>query len=327
MKVLIMGGAGVLGSNIAEFLVESGYSVEVIDIVRPEEAWRLRDVIDSVSYIWKSAIDISRDDLKDTDIIFDCAIGSADRPFGNYSPEHTVEGNILPPLHLLEAVRRLDNKPLIIYPSSFNALYGHGQTVYSESLLPNPTSVYGWTKAAAELLYITYYRSHKVPVIVTRTSSAFGPKGRSDELPHKLIIYALNGSKSFYLRSPRAKRLWTYTKDVLGFYKKLLDHIETSRDELVGRVLHVAGNKTNRIVENITLANIIKDLTNSEMEIIEGDYEPGELVYGKPVSFNIDTSLTRKLVGWKPRYSLKGGLKETIAWFEDNLWRYAIPKG
>jgi nucleoside-diphosphate-sugar epimerase len=324
MKILVTGGAGVLGSNIASLGVKLGHEVKVIDIVRAEEAWRLQEIMGEIMYIWKSTNDINKDDLKNIDIIFDCAIGSADRPFGSFSPYHATYGNLIPPLHLLEAVRRIENKkrPLLIYPSSFNALYGYGNEKYSENLLPNPTSLYGWTKASAELLYLTYHRAYGIPVIITRTASAFGPKGRSDELPHKLIIYSLKGSKEFYLRSPKAKRLWTYVKDILIFYEKLLRHIENSPNELNGMILHVAGNKGDEIIENLKLAEKIKKLTNTDMGIINGEYEPGEMVNGNPISFNIEYLTTRKILKWVPKYTIEEGLKETINWFKDNLWRY-----
>lgn len=324
MRVLITGGAGVLGSNLVELLVKKGHDVSVMDIVRAEDAWRLNSVIDSIKYLWRSLNDVSRKVIKDVDLIIDCAIGSADRPFGIESPHHTTYGNIFPPLHLLEAVRGLSGKrPLIIYPSSFNALYGHGEIEYHEGLLPNPSSLYGWTKASSEMLYLTYYRSYNIPVVVTRTGSAFGPRGRSDELIHKLIIYALNNA-NFYLRSPHAKRLWTYAKDVVHFYDRLINRLENEPDEIIGKILHVAGNKNDEIIENIKVAKKIKELTNSGMKIIEGEYEPGEIVNGNPISFNINSSITRKLLKWGPEYTLEDGLKETITWFEHNLWRYQV---
>lgn len=92
------------------------------------------------------------------DLVFDCAIGFADRPFGSESPQNTTLSNVIPSLTLLEKARRLDKRPMIIYPSSFNALYGLGNDVIiSEDSLPLPTSIYGWTKASVELLFRTYF--------------------------------------------------------------------------------------------------------------------------------------------------------------------------
>ncbi len=324
MKILITGGAGVLGSSLASMLYKNGYEVSVLDIIRPEEAWRLSNLIRDIKYIWKAQEDMNIKELENFDIVIDCAIGSADRPFGITSPIKTVLSNTLPPLYLLEKVRNIYEKlrPIIIYPSSFNALYGYGNIPYSEKLLPNPVSIYGWTKGSVEQLYMVYYKSFGVPVIITRTSSAYGPMGRSDELPHKLIIYSLTGKARFYLRSPRAKRLWTYMKDILDFYHKLINKISDEPEEVVGRILHVAGNADNKIIENIELAKIIKRLTKSSMNIIEANYEPGEIVNGKPISFTINTIQTQKMINWKPKYTLEKGLKETIEWFKKNLWRY-----
>lgn len=320
MKAVVTGAAGVLGSSLCELLVKRGYRVVAVDIVRVEEAWRLRDVIDRVEYVWKSEVDITADDIRGASVVFDCAIGFPDRPFGTSSPRHTLIGNLLPPLSLLEATRYLGEKPVLIYPSSFNAVYGYKHI--TEGCMPNPTSLYGATKGCAELLYLAYHRAYSIPVVVTRVGSAFGPKGRSDELPHKLIIYALK-NRGFYLKSPRAKRLWCYSRDVLRFYEKLLDFIEKEPRIVVGRILHCAGNKGDRVVTNLELAEIVKKLTGSTMKIIEGEYEPGELVNGEPVSFTFDSSYTRKLLNWEPAYTLEEGLRETIEWFKKNLHYYA----
>lgn len=318
MRVFIAGIAGVLGSNLARLCLDLGYEVRGNDIVRKEEAWRLAEIMDEIEYLWKSSWDLCRHDLKGVDVVIDCAIGFADRPMGLASPQHVMIGNLMPALRLLEAVRRLKPMPYVIYPSSFNALYGHrpGHT-FTESTPPKPSSLYGWTKASAELLYYNYYRCYNVPVIITRVGSAFGPKMRSDELPARLIIHALKG-RDFSLRSPMAKRLWCYAKDVLRFYERLFQKMW----ECVGLTLHCAGNRGDEIITNLELAERIKRLTGSDFEIYEAEYEPGEMVDGKPIDFSIDSSFTRQLLNWEPKYSIEEGLKETIDWFKENLWRY-----
>ncbi|MCD6411547.1 MAG: NAD(P)-dependent oxidoreductase, partial [Thermoplasmata archaeon] len=304
MRVLILGGAGVLGSNLTEFFLSKGFDVKTIDIVRREEAWRLASIIDQIDYSWKSSFDLVREDVKGIDIIVECA-AQADRPLGNNAPWFTTHTNLFGPLRLLEIVRRLKEKPTIIYPSSFNSLYGHKPgTTFTERTLPLPSSVYGWSKGCAELLYLMYHKAFNVPVIITRTGSAFGPRMRSDELVARLIIYALK-NRSFYLRSPEAKRLWTYGKDILSFYEKLIEKI----DEAIGMTLICAGNKNDEIITNIDLANRVKKLTNSDYEIIPGEYEPGEKINGKPINFKIDSSFTRKFLNWKPKYTIEDGLR------------------
>ena len=308
MRVHITGVAGVLGSSLANHLHDKGYTVSGNDIVRPLEAWRLER---SIKYIWKATEDLDYDDLYGVDIIIDCSLAVPDRPFGYLSPTHTLLGNLLPPLRLLEMFKGKETRPVFIYPSSFNVHYGLVNTTYREDTPLSPSSLYGWTKASAEMLYKTYEKMYDYKVIITRVGSAYGPKGRTDELVQKLIVKFMK-SATVVLRSPHAKRLWTFSYDVLEFYDKLFEKIEES----VGKTLVVAGNKGDRIVTNSELASMIKELMHSDTIIIPGPYEPGEVVDGKPVSFLIDASYTRQFLNWQPKYTLEEGLKITIDWFK-----------
>jgi len=320
VKALVAGGAGVLGSNLSWLLLRKGYQVTVMDIVRREEAWRLADleVLGDVNYVWKNVADVTADDVKGYDIVIDCAIGYADRPMGISSPTSVMLGNLLPPLRLLEALRQADFKGYAIYPSSFNALYGHRTgAVFSEFTPPLPNNVYGWTKGAAELLYHSYRRQYGLRTLVTRVGSAFGPRGRSDELPHRLIIYGLLG-KRFTLRSPYAKRVWTYAEDAIGFYDRLLERLDDVYESGVF-TLHLVGNKGDEVTTNVELAKRVKKYVPS-LDWVEGEYEPGE----RDVDFTYDSTLTRTLLKWSPQFSLDEGIERTVAWFKENLWRYSV---
>jgi nucleoside-diphosphate-sugar epimerase len=319
VKALVAGGAGVLGSNLSWLLLKKGYQVTVMDVVRREEAWRLADigVLGDVNYVWKNVADVTADDVKGYDLVIDCAIGYADRPMGISSPTSVMLGNLLPPLRLLEALRQVDFKGYAIYPSSFNALYGHRPgAVFSEFTPPLPNNVYGWTKGAAELLYHSYRRQYGLRTLVTRVGSAFGPRGRSDELPHRLIIYGLLGRR-FILRSPYAKRVWTYAEDAIGFYDRLLERLDDVYESGVF-TLHLVGNKGDEVTENVELAKRVKKYVPS-LDWVEGEYEPGE----KDVDFTYDSTLTRTLLKWSPQFSLDEGIERTVAWFKENLWRYS----
>jgi nucleoside-diphosphate-sugar epimerase len=319
MKIFITGIGGVLGSTMANALLKEGHQVKGNDILRIEEAWKLEGIKKDIEYLWKSSIDLDTKDFSGTDVVIDCALGSADRPFGLESPTQTVMTNILPPLRVLETIKKMDNRPVAIYPSSFNIFYGHKPTEITEKLQPFSSSVYGWTKAAAEHLYQTYNNCYGVPTIITRVGSAFGPKMRSDELVGRLIIYALK-NKEFYLRSPESKRLWCFAGDVVEFYKKL---IKVAPDH-VGKVYHCAGNKNNEVLTNVELANRIKKMTGSEFKITPGHYEAGEMVDGKPIDFGVNSEHTMKTMGWYPSHSVDDGLQKTIAWFKENINRYSV---
>ena len=318
MKILITGAAGVVGSALTEKFLDMGMDVTCADICRFNEAWRLARVRDRVKYVWKASEDMIADDIRGTDAIIDAGLGVADRPFGNSSPGHTTWTNLAPPLRILDLIARMDPpRPVMVYPSSFNTLYGYPNgSRYEPSMLPNPSSLYGWTKAAAELLCTAYGKSHGVPYVVTRVGSGYGARMRSDELPARLMLDVLAG-RNIPLRSPYARRLWTYGEDIVAFYGRLMERLS----EHVGSVLHCAGNADNRIVTNMELAQMIAGYGDARVEVTPGKYEPGEIVDGKPISFEIGETDASGL--WNPKFRLDEGMRKTFKWFESNVSRYS----
>ena len=316
MNVLISGAAGVVGSALARRFTGMGLDVRCMDICRLDEAWRLAGIDGMESrYLWKAANDLVPGDVAATDVIIDCGLGVADRPLGNSSPSYTATNNLLPSFRILETVRHLEQKPIVIYPSSFNTLYGHPNgSVYGPGMLPNPSSVYGWSKAAVELLYMTYHKAHDVPCVITRVGSGYGARMRSDEFPARLMLNMLRG-RDITVRSPDAKRLWTFGEDIVDFYARLIE--DPSR--YVGQTLHCAGNVGNSIVTNMELARMVAGIAGSCVQITPGTYESGEMLRGKPISFGIEA----KSPLWRPRFTLEEGMRRTFEWFEQNLSRYS----
>ena len=112
MKIFLCGIAGVLGSTLAKHFIDKEHEVSGNDKVRIEEAWRLEGYKDKLSYLWKSSTDLKYLDIANADVLIDCALESADRPFGINSPITTLLGNILAPLGVLETVRKLKDDNL-----------------------------------------------------------------------------------------------------------------------------------------------------------------------------------------------------------------------
>ena len=328
-RILISGGNGVLGSSLSKLFLKLGNDVSVTDIIRRDECWRLLDlgIMDEVEYNWIASQDISPEYLKGFDLIIDCAIGFPDRPFGTGSPRAAINANLDPAVGMLEALRKLSDPPPVIYPSSFNSLYGnHG--VYDESTFVNPTSIYGWTKAAAEQLYQTYHHSFGIPILITRVGSSYGEMMRTDEVVAKVIMANLQ-NKAFALRSPYSKRLWTYLGDVMSAYEAIVKRSDYGqnalfKDEIDSRnsVINVAGNVNDEITNNVELCRLISNITGAETEVrIEDYYEPGENIRGQPVNFDINADWSRTLLKWSPHYSLREGLEKTIIWFSGNYMK------
>jgi len=235
MRIFITGVAGSLGTHLAKELVNMGFEVAGNDIKRLEET-ELFDL--PITYIWKSSIDLEPEDLPwIPDVVIDAAIEFADRPLANSSPITTVFGNLATAVRILELARKHFPNALLIYPSSFNSIYGwqyigwaRAQEVLNKTgmLLPLPTSVYGWSKASAELLYFSYAIMHKLRVLITRIGSSYGPGGRCydekteiltnegwkkfSELRGDELVYTLNPETMEIVLQP-IKRMYVYDYD------------------------------------------------------------------------------------------------------------------
>ncbi|MEM2905001.1 MAG: NAD(P)-dependent oxidoreductase [Candidatus Bathyarchaeia archaeon] len=324
MNVAVLGGAGELGSSFAKLCIDRGYKVKIIDLTRKLEAWRLNwlGIADKVNYVWKSTFDLEEQDVE-ADLILDAAC-QADRPLGTSSPRYTLQNNLLGPLTLLERVSRLPtpDRPTIIYPSSCVEFLGvpRGEQPITERTVPKPTNIYGWSKFASEELYLTYHRAFQLPCMIIRTGSCFGPGMRTDQMVAQVTVKCLR-NESILVRSPRATRSYTFTEDVMDFYRLLLDRFESDPAALNGLILSNGGNAENKPYETLEVARMIRELTQSRSELIEGGYEPGELIDGRPVFQWESSELAFKLLGWKPKTTLREGLEKTIRWFKD--WKYA----
>jgi len=320
MKILVLGGAGELGSNFSKLCLDMGHEVRIIDLVRFFEAWRLRElgIADKVEYVWKSTLDLTCEDVAPFGLILDCAC-QADRPLGTNSPRHTLTDNLLGPLHLLETIKQVSNyKPFIIYPSSSVEFLGvpKEEQPITERTYPKPTNLYGLTKWMAEELYLTYYRTFNIPCMIIRTGSCYGPMMRTDQFIAQCIIKCLRG-EDVIVKSPEATRTYTYTGDVLQFYKLLLEKFEADWVPFQGLIIANGGNAENKPYETIEIAKMIQEITNSDNNIFEGNYEYGEQTLdGKPVFQWEKGEVAEKMLGWKPIYTLRHGLIDTVDWFE-----------
>jgi nucleoside-diphosphate-sugar epimerase len=325
--VVVLGGAGELGSNFAKVCIDKGLSVKVIDIVREREAWRHKwlGITEDVEYVWKSTFDLERNDLKGSSLILDAAC-QPDRPLGTSSPIYTQLINLTGPTRILEVLSKMETPPTTIYPSSSNIFIGvpPEQQPLVETTIPRPINYYAWSKLAAEQMYQTYSNIHKkMNNIIIRTGSCFGPGMRSDQMVANCILHMLNG-EVFNVRSPGASRTYTYTGDVLRFYDKMIDMIDVDPDflKVYNNVIHNGGNNEDVAYTTIDIARKIRDLVIEKCNVTSSglrpdDYECGETHHdGTPVMQYEKSIVAEKALGWKPQFTVEQGLRETIDWFD-----------
>ena len=128
---------------------------------------------------------------------------------------------------------------------------------------------------------------------------------RSDELPARLILDVLH-DRGIFLRSPEAKRLWTYGEDIVDFYERLWGIPSRTWADAP---LRGTRTRDGRIVANVELARLVAEIGGrGNAEITPGPYEAGEMVDGKPISFEIDDRSPL----WRPKFTPGGGHEEDV---------------
>lgn len=307
MKAVVTGGAGTLGSCLAKMLLAKDYEVHVYDILQVNRAWRLRDIIADVRYHWKSIHDMTKADLKGTDLVIHAA-AQPDRPLGLTSPIHTIYENVMGLARVLEACKDTEIERFLL-PGSGTVFLGvpEDELPVTESTVPRPTNPYSCSKYQCEILCDTYRRCWGVPTVILRSGLVYGPGMRLDISIAQFIMKALRGGV-FKVRSPETTRTPTYIDDVLQYWEAIID---LEPGGVVGDIFHSVYGKEYKMFD---IANAVVEVVGKGVAMSAG-YEEGEFV-GKPVR-EWTTSTKDELLGVKPEIDLKEGIGKTIPYIRE----------
>jgi UDP-glucose 4-epimerase len=309
MKTLVIGGAGFLGSHLIPLLLEAGHEVSVQDIVPAETATKLREVMKDVSYMWKSALDITADDLVDYNYIVLLA-AQGDAPLAISSPKWTYSLNLDATLAVLEAIRQCVNKgrthPFKLLYMSSDSVYGRvppDRLPATENEPMHPANTYGASKAAAELLIDAYVSQWSVPMTVLRSTTMFGEGSRPSQAVPIFIRQALKGEPITIEGDGSQTRDINYVKNVTRAI------ISTLGSSMIKGTWNIGSGREISIRE---LAELIIKITGSKSEIVSKPWRPGE----RGLRLFLSIEKAKKDLRYAPAYSIEEGLKRTIDWTE-----------
>jgi nucleoside-diphosphate-sugar epimerase len=316
VKVLLTGIAGFGGAALARRLVVEGYDVVGCDTVAPEEAWRLRDLIDDgrLTYLWTAVEDLHPgSELGRPDTVVHMA-AVADVSAGHHSPTHTVRTNVMGAVHVLELCRRWDPAPHFILAGTAHELEAAGDVLLDEDSPIQPGTPYGFSKAAQELAVRTWGHAYGLPWTVMRNGIVVGRTMRRQIAPYLWCRRILQGLPT-HLDDPTQTRDVTDARDTVEAWFRT---IEMPREYVVGRVLQVS-----RGVE-VTVRGLL-EMCYSACERIVGHRLPRQIEIGLPrpgeagMRERFDTSRTRALLQWTPRYSPEDTIADVARWAAEEL--------
>ena len=316
MKVLVTGAEGFIGSHLTELLVEKGFEVKAFVRYNFKNDWGW---LEESKY--KNDIEVYAGDVRDYDSVYDAMKGAdvvfhlaalIGIPYSYISPLAYIKTNTEGTYNILESGRKLNLKRIII--TSTSEIYGTAQYVPIDEKHPyNPQSPYAASKAAADHLALSYYRSFGTPITIIRPFNTYGPRQSARAVIPTIISQILAGKKQIKLGNLSPTRDLNYVKDIANGFITVGLHENT-----IGDVYNLGSGQEISIGD---LAQKIIELTGKKVEIIEDAQRI------RPEKSEVERLLSnaekaRKVTGWKPKYTLEEGLKETIDWIKDNLHNY-----
>jgi UDP-glucose 4-epimerase len=306
-KVLITGGAGFIGSHIAEGLYGDN-DVIVLDDLSTGRRGNLSTFGDGINFREGSILDADtlRDLMKDVDFVFhEAALPSVERSVKD--PRTTNQMNLSGTLNVLEAARK-NNVEKVVYASS-SSVYGASPTLPKvEDMKPEPLSPYGVSKLAGEHYCRIYHEVFELRTTSLRYFNVYGPRQDPDSdyaaVVPRFVTWATSGEKLVIFSDGDQMRDFTYVSDTVE--ANLLAADKKSCD---GEVLNIACGSTTTIND---LAQMVFELTGENTGIEYAPPRPGEIRDSWA-----DISKAEKMLGFEPKFSMKEGLKLTVKSFTD----------
>jgi len=314
VKLVVTGGAGFIGSNFICHVLAAHADDSIVNLDKLTYAGNLKnlaDVADSPRYrfVHGDVCDAKmvRDVLRGADAVVNFAAEShVDRSL--VEPDAFLRTDVFGVFTLLEAVREL-KIPRFVHIST-DEVYGSLATGSARETDPlRPSNPYSASKAGGDLLALAYWQTHRVPVIITRSSNNFGPYQYPEKVIPLFITNALDDEALPLYGDGRNVRDWLYVLDNCAALDLVL------RKGHDGEVYNIGGGHE---VENIVLTREILRLTGKPETLIR----PVKDRPGHDRRYSIDSKKVRQL-GWTPKHPFGKALEATVAWFRahEAWWR------
>lgn len=310
MKLFVTGGAGFIGSNYVRYvLANTEDEVTVYDaLTYAGNLSTLRDVDDDPRFRFVKGNICDPGDLEEAMQAHDAVVNFAAETHVDRSivgPDDFVLNNCFGTNVVMDTARRLEI-PRVIHIGT-DEVYGsieYGSSRETDAL--EPRSPYSASKAAADLIALSYHHTYGLPVIVTRCTNNFGPYQYPEKIIPLFTTNLIDGQPVPLYGDGLNQRDWLYVEDhCVGL------HLLLARGQ-VGEIYNIgAGNETpNRVLVDKLLALFG---VGEELVTYVAD-RPGH-----DRRYSVDITKIAEL-GWRKRHSLDQALEETVAWYRQNEW-------
>ncbi|MFQ5801279.1 MAG: NAD-dependent epimerase/dehydratase family protein [Candidatus Methylomirabilales bacterium] len=310
-KILVTGGAGFIGSHLAERLLTHGHQVVCLDSFDDyySPAIKRENLQKVVQHPKFTLVEGDVRDAETLDRVFhqhllDMVIHLAARPGVRASihvPLLYEEINVRGTLQLLEACRRHGVHRFLLGSSS--SVYGvRKEGVFSErDEADQPVSPYAATKRAAELLCHTYHLLHRIDVVVLRLFTVYGPRQRPEMAIHRFATRIHRGEPVPIYGDGSSQRDYTYVDDIV-------EGIILAGENCKGYEIYNLGGFHPVCLK--TVISLIEDGLGRRAQLVYLPEEPGDVPYTCA-----DISKAKSLLGFDPKISVEEGIRRFLLWF------------
>ena len=326
MKIVVTGGAGFIGSNFIYYMLDKYKDYKIICIDKLTYAGNLSTLSEAMKnqnfkFIKADICDIEKIDTvfkeEEPNIVVNFAAEShVDRSISN--PEVFLETNIMGTSVLLECCKKYNVKRY--HQISTDEVYGdlpldRPDLSFTEKSPLRPSSPYSVSKTSADLLVLSYFRTYKLPVTISRCSNNYGPYHFPEKLIPLIIIKALKNEKLPIYGDGRNVRDWIYVKDHCTAIDLILHKGK------IGEVYNVGGNSEK---SNLEVVKTILNILGKSEKLIE--FVPDRLGHDRRYAIN-DYKIESEL-GFKRDVTFEQGIEKTINWFLHNekWWKECLCK-
>ncbi|MCL5069988.1 MAG: dTDP-glucose 4,6-dehydratase [Actinobacteria bacterium] len=315
--ILVTGGAGFIGSNFIHYMVKKYPEYNIINLDKLTYAGNLEN-LKSVEN--KSNYRFIRGDIADTKIVGEIFNGNKIDAVVNFAAESHVDRSIDDPgvfiqtdiygtYVLLEAVKKYKSE--LFLQISTDEVYGsilNGSFKEDDPLLPN--SPYSASKAGAEMIVRSFYKTYGTPVLITRTSNNFGPYQFPEKVIPLFVTNLIDDIKVPLYGDGLNVRDWIYVEDNC----RALDIV--LHKGITGEIYNIGGGNEK---PNIWITKKLIELTGKSESMIE----PVADRLGHDRRYSIDCSKIQREFGWTCEYDFEQALEKTVNWYINNeeWWR------
>ena len=304
--VLVTGGNGLIGAPLCYKLLQEGAAVTVYDTATRGMLERFGISLRDIHFFKDTILAFSRlkAAIRDQDVVFHLAAISGVEQ-SRVSMVSAFEVNVRGTWLVLQGCLEEGRQEAIVVASS-NHIYGdHRGELVPEGSTMEQLDTYSATKTMADYAARAYAHNYALPVAVVRNTNCFGPHDpHHDHIVPGTINSLLRGETPVIRGRGVTKKSYLYVDDVVDAYLHVAEWQAHSHIDK-GRAFNVADEPVS-VLSLVNLISAVMSATRPPVIMGEADDQSDE---------NLDSSLIRKVVGWKPRHTLREGLEKTVAGF------------